>query len=232
MCLIENSCGLLLRSSFCGTAVLDPPALKFCGVPPIGSTLKISRSGDITSLCTIKPWANYINKQRLSYSMSYYIIIRGPLGSGKSTVSSKLCKLLNAEHISIDRVLDEHNLTKDKERGYISQKSFKKANEIVVPKIKDILKSGKLVVIDGNFYWKSQIDDLIERLKHTHRVFTLTAPVEVCIDRDIQRGKTHGEAAARVVHKKSTEFTYGTVIDITQPLEKAIKEILSHLPKA
>ena len=35
--------------------MLDPPALKFCGVPPFGSTLKISRSGDITSLYPINP---------------------------------------------------------------------------------------------------------------------------------------------------------------------------------
>lgn len=163
--------------------------------------------------------------------MSYYIIIRGPLGSGKSTISNELCKRIHAEHISIDKVLDEHNLTKDKEEGYISQKSFKKANKIIIPKIKEILNKGKPVIIDGNFYWKSQIDDLIEQLKYPHYVFTLKTPVEVCIDRDVQRGKTHGENNVRVVHKKSTEFTYGTVIDMMQPFEKAIKEIISYLPK-
>ena len=31
--------------------------------------------------------------------MSYFIIIRGPLGSGKTTISKQLSKLLNAEHI-------------------------------------------------------------------------------------------------------------------------------------
>ena len=71
--------------------------------------------------------------------MSYYIIIRGPLGCGKSTLAERVAKMLKAEYIAIDRVLDEHDLTKDKEAGYISQKSFKKANEIVALKAKKLL---------------------------------------------------------------------------------------------
>ena len=44
--------------------------------------------------------------------MSYYIIIRGPLGCGKSTISSLLAKKLDAEHISVDIILEENNLTR------------------------------------------------------------------------------------------------------------------------
>jgi len=97
--------------------------------------------------------------------MVYYIIIRGPLGCGKSTIAEKLVKKLNAEYIAIDKVLDEHNLTNEKEAGYISQKSFIRANEIVAPKAKKFLEKGSAVIFDGNFYWKSQVDDLIKRLK-------------------------------------------------------------------
>lgn len=145
--------------------------------------------------------------------MAYYIIIRGPLGCGKSTVSKELAKELNAEHISVDRVLDEYNLTKNREDGYISQKSFFKANEITAPKAKHILEKGRPIIFDGNFYWKSQIDDLISRLNYPHYVFTLKAPVETCISRDEERRKTHGEDAARAVYKKSTSFKYGIPIE-------------------
>ena len=100
--------------------------------------------------------------------MEYYIIIRGPLGCGKSTISKALAKRLKAEHFAVDRILDEFNLTKDKEKGYISQKSFFKANEIIAERAKKILDDGRSVVFDGNFYWKSQIDDLISRLDYTH----------------------------------------------------------------
>jgi len=163
--------------------------------------------------------------------MCFYVIIRGPLGCGKSTISKELSKRLKAKHLSMDRVLDKNNLTKDWEDGYISQKSFIKANEIAVPKVKQILEKGKPVIFDGNFYHKSQIDDLIKRLKFPHYVFTLKAPLEVCISRDSKRSKTHGKDAAEAVYKKSTEFNYGTVIDINRPLNECIKDIISYLPK-
>src|SRR3989344_6810955 len=109
--------------------------------------------------------------------MSYYILIRGPLGCGKSTLAERVAKKLKAEYIAIDRVLDEHDLTKDKEAGYISQKSFIKANEIIALKAAKFLGKGVPIVFDGNFYWRSQIDDLITRLDFPHYVFTLKAPL-------------------------------------------------------
>ena len=163
--------------------------------------------------------------------MVFYIIIRGPLGCGKSTTAKRLSKILKAKYFAIDKVLDEYDLTKDKEEGYISQKSFKKANEIIAPRAKDALDKKKLIIFDGNFYWKSQIEDLISRLNFQHYVFTLKAPLEVCIRRDIERGKTHGEDATKVVFKKSTEFNYGIVININRPLNVCLKEIISYLPK-
>lgn len=102
---------------------------------------------------------------------SFFIIIRGSLGCGKSTIAKILTKKLNAKYVAIDRVLDKYNLTKDKEQGYISQKSFIKANEIITPKSKRTLDSGVSVVFDGNFYWKSQIDDLLQRLDFPHYVY-------------------------------------------------------------
>lgn len=162
--------------------------------------------------------------------MSYYIIIRGPLGCGKSTVAKKLAEKLNAEYFEIDRILDENNLTKDTEDGYISQKSFVKANEIAVSKAKNFLEKDKPVVFDGNFYWKSQVDDLIKRLNFPRYIFTLKAPLEICIERDREREKTHGEAAVRAVYKKSTAFDYGISIDVTKSLDEAVDEIISHLP--
>jgi predicted kinase len=160
-----------------------------------------------------------------------YIIIRGPLGCGKSTISEELAQKLGAEHISMDRVLDDCNLTDDEEDGYISQKSFKKANEIIAPKAQKILEAGKTIIFDGNFYWKSQIEDLINRLEYPHQVFTLKAPLDVCIDRDSKRNKTPVEGAAKAVYKKSTEFEYGNVVNVDRPLEECVEEILSYILK-
>jgi adenylate kinase family enzyme len=157
----------------------------------------------------------------------YYIIIRGPLGIGKSTIAERLSKELNAEHIEIDRVLDEFK--KEWEEGYISQKSFIKANGIAARRAKALLDRKRPVIFDGNFYHMSQIEDLIGRLDYPHHVFTLTAPLKVCIERDSKRSKTHGRDAAKVVYRKSTEFRYGTDVDATKPVAKIIKEMVSNL---
>ncbi len=163
--------------------------------------------------------------------MVFYVIIRGPLGCGKTTISERLSKILKAEHIAIDRVLDDHNLTKDKEDGYISERSFLRANVIILPKAKSFLEKGVPVIFDGNFYRKSQVDDLIKKLDFPHYIFTLKAPLEVCIGRDSKRPKPHGKDAAQAVYKKSTEFDSGIVIGVNRSLEECIKEIISHLQK-
>jgi len=164
--------------------------------------------------------------------VAYFILIRGSLGIGKSTIAKRLSKILNAGYFAVDRVLDEHDLTKEWEEGYISQKSFLKANKIIIPKAKKLLDKGALVIFDGNFYWKSQIDDLIKKLDYPSYIFTLKAPLDVCIERDSKRKKAHGKDAAMAVYKKSTEFDCGKSIDISKKsINQAVKEILSYLPK-
>lgn len=164
--------------------------------------------------------------------MSYYIIIRGPLGSGKSTIAERLSQMLNGKYIAIDRILDQHSLTKDKEEGYVSQRSFLKANKIVIPEAKNFLKKNIPVIFDGNFYWKSQIENLVNKLNYPYYVFTLKAALEVCIKRDSKRKKTHGKDAVEAVYRKSTEFDYGIIIDIgNKIIDQTLKEILNHLPK-
>ncbi|MBW3023019.1 AAA family ATPase [Candidatus Woesearchaeota archaeon] len=163
--------------------------------------------------------------------MTYYIIIRGPLGCGKSTIAKKVAQEIKAKYFSVDKVLEENNLEDDREEGYISQKSFLKANEILAEKSIKFLNSETPVVFDGNFYWKSQIEDLISRLKFKNSVFTLKAPLEVCIERDKGRGVSYGNDAAEAVYKKTAEFDYGTVIDLTKTEEECVKKIISYLSK-
>jgi len=159
----------------------------------------------------------------------FYVIIRGPLGCGKSTISETLSKDLKGKHIEVDRVLDENQLTEDKEDGYISQKSFIKANEIIAKRSNELIRNGTPVVYDGNFYWESQIKDLIEKLDYPHYVFTLKCPLDICIDRDGRRDNPHGEEATRAVFDKSNSFDIGININVVQDINKVIKEIKSHI---
>src|SRR3989344_9382950 len=145
--------------------------------------------------------------------MSFYVIIRGPLGCGKSTIAKALPKRLNAKYLDIDKILEDNKLEEWK-NGYISKESFSKANEIAAPKAKKYLEKGLPAVFDGNFYYKSQIEDLIKRLDFPHYAFTLKAPLSVCIERDSKRKEPHGKDAAEVVYAKTTEFDYGIIIDV------------------
>lgn len=157
--------------------------------------------------------------------MSYFLIIRGPLGCGKSTVSKQLAAELGAMYIAVDDVLETRDLTGEKEDGYISQKSFQKANEIIAPGARKSMEAGKPVIFDGNFYWQSTIEDLLGRLPYPHHIFTLSAPLAVCIERDSVRQPAHGKDAATVVYDKTMSFSYGTEIDATQSIEEIIEEI-------
>lgn len=165
--------------------------------------------------------------------MVYFIIIRGPLGCGKTTIAKKLAKKLNAKYISIDLVLKKNSLDKiNQKAGCILAKNFIRANEIILPEIKKQLSKGNIIIFDGCFYHKQQIKHLIKNLKHRHYIFTLKAPIEACIERDRKREKAYGEDAARAVHKLVSRRDYGVNIDLSKSIGKPVKEILSNLPRA
>lgn len=164
--------------------------------------------------------------------MSYCIILRGPLGCGKTTIAKRLAQDLHAEHILIDEVLDEHGLNQaDPDGGGISVASFVKANEIVLPHAKEMLERGRVVIFDGCFYHKGAIEHLISSLPYPHYTFTLKAPVEICVERDKGRSRTYGEDAARVVHMFVSQFDYGIPVDASGPPEDTINAIRVQLPK-
>jgi predicted kinase len=156
--------------------------------------------------------------------MSYFVLVRGPLGVGKSTVSKGLAKEIDAAYISVDRILDEQDLWYS---GRLSE--FLRVNKFAAERAGHWLRKGTPVVLDGNFYWKSQIRDLVDRLDHPHFIFTLKAPLSVCIKRDAGREKTHGSQAAGEVYAKSTRFDYGTAVDAVKPIERVVSEIVSHI---
>ncbi|MBI2411205.1 MAG: AAA family ATPase [Candidatus Kerfeldbacteria bacterium] len=86
--------------------------------------------------------------------MNKLIVIRGPLGVGKTTISKIVAQKLHAEYLSLDEIIDSNNLAGDEG---IPFESFLKANEIIF----DIAsKNSNCFVIDGCFYYQEQIDDL------------------------------------------------------------------------
>jgi predicted kinase len=165
--------------------------------------------------------------------MSYYVIIRGPAGVGKTTVAKAVAKRINARYISLDKILHE----KDRgpvEGGQINEQSFIRVNRVVIPKTKKLLKQGKNVVLDGNFYYKYHLEDLIRKVNQQHFIFTLDAPVSVCISRDANRARKKdriGEKEVRTVHRLTNRFSFGTTINTGNKSGKEVeREIMKGLP--
>ncbi len=162
--------------------------------------------------------------------MSYFLIIRGPLGVGKSTVAKKLARILSAELVPIDLVLEKHGLEKIKD-DYVPA-DFIKANELVLLEVKEKLRQEKIIIFDGNFYFKEQIEHLIKNLATPYYIFTLKDPLEICLERDSKRKRSYGKAATTGVYRLASSFDYGTIIDTEQKtINQVANEILSFLPK-
>jgi shikimate kinase len=156
------------------------------------------------------------------------IILRGPLGIGKTTISLALAKQLEAEYFSIDKAIEEYGLDR-KDSNFVPE-DFIKANNFILPKAKDFLGKGKSVIFDGNFYFLEQIEHLIENIEEKVYIFDLKADLETCIKRDKERQKAYGEQAAKDVHELVSRFNYGIQINTQgKTKEEVLNEILAQL---
>lgn len=156
--------------------------------------------------------------------MKKLIIIRGPLGVGKTTVSKILSQSLHIKYLSLDQIIDDNNL--DGTDG-ITLENFLKANEI----IREIANKNKnSFIIDGCFYYQEQIDDLKKKFNDDITIITLTADVEKCIERDSKRKKVYGEDSARFIHEVTSKIQAGYEIDNNNlTIEETVKKIMEKL---
>jgi|SRR3989344_4435832 len=157
----------------------------------------------------------------------YFVIIRGPAGVGKSTISRLLAKKIKADVVHFDEVMEKLKLDYMEGEKWIPLFKFLKADKIVIPRFKKILKN-KNLIIDGNFYHEKQIKDLIKNLKSKHYIFTLKADLDECIKRDEKRKNKLGKKAVKDVYKLVSKFDNGIIIDVNNKNSKDIvKEILN-----
>lgn len=154
------------------------------------------------------------------------IIIRGPLGVGKSTVAKAVAEKIGGVYISVDQMLEDNGLDKTVEGEGIPLANFLKANEIIVQEAQQAHNQGTPTVIDGNFYFKEQMEELVKMLGDGVISFTLKASMETCITRDASRPKPYGEDAVRAVHMLVSAFDHGIIINTdTQTAEETIEAI-------
>lgn len=153
------------------------------------------------------------------------IVIRGPLGVGKTTIAKLLAEKIEAEYISLDQIMKNNNLEGE---DSISVDNYLQANNIISKIIKD---SKKSFIIDGCFYHQKQIDNLKNKFPNI-TFFSLISSVEKCIERDSQRKKVYGKESARYVHMITTKIKEGHEVDNTNlSIPKTLDKILEILNK-
>ena len=162
---------------------------------------------------------------------AFLVIVRGPLGAGKSALSRRLAEELGGVVISIDQILMDRDLGRWGS-VYITLDSFLTANRYAAEAVDRVLGNGRPAVVDGNFYWREAIDDLLRRIPCPSATLTLDVGLEECVARDALRVPSLGEEAARLVYAKVTSFDYGTRLDATPPLENVVQAALGLLRDA
>jgi|HubBroStandDraft_1064217.scaffolds.fasta_scaffold26006_2 predicted kinase len=165
-------------------------------------------------------------RDRSTRTAGYYLILRGPLGSGKSTVAKALARSIRGKVVHLDGLAD-----KNWDGG--SARMFLRGNVALERTARPLLARGIPVIFDGCFYWKSQIRDLESRLPFAHETFTLKVPLAVCIDRDRRRSPNpSGPVQAGIVFRKVTRFEWGLPVDGLQSVALQVRSIKSRLPAA
>lgn len=155
--------------------------------------------------------------------MKKLIIIRGPLGVGKTTIATSLAQKFDATYVSVDQIIDDHMLVPSDADG-VPLESFLQANQIIRDRVENV--AGP-VIVDGCFYYREQIDDLVKTFVGDVGIITLLTSVETCIKRDSERDHVYGEDAARFVHMVTTEIHEGHEIDTTHlTIEETVERVL------
>lgn len=160
------------------------------------------------------------------------IIIRGPLGVGKSTLGKILSERMGAKLYSVDDLLKEAGFDRiDPKLGCIPLVNFLAIQEDILSDIKKQL-SKHSVIVEGSFYYKDQIDFFFKSLQENPSVITIKADLETCIERDKKRKLSHGVGAVTSIYNLVSKFDDGLVLDIEgKPRDFIVETIQKWLKK-
>ncbi|MGB8780800.1 MAG: adenylyl-sulfate kinase [Candidatus Bathyarchaeia archaeon] len=158
-------------------------------------------------------------KQRTSARPGWCVWVTGLPGSGKSVVSEALLKLLDQKGIHAQLlVVDALRKVLTPNPSYsLEERDTVYATLVYFAEL--LTENGVNVVIDATGNLRRFRDDARKRIPKFIEVY-LECPMEVCIDREAKRGKTH--LAPRKIYSRGLKGEAPTVPGIGQPYEPPV----------
>lgn len=145
--------------------------------------------------------------------MSFVVILRGPAGVGKSTISNKLKeKIQNAVHVDIDKF--KHMISKES-----SNVRTNIAHKIGICFLQELIKNGFSIVVEEIFredYYKELVKLFEDSNCLVTKVF-ISAPLEIVIQRDQRRTeKIKGTEVITKLWKEIQPIDEDIILDSSQ----------------
>ncbi len=146
------------------------------------------------------------------------------MAAGKSTIAKSLAPMIKADLLQVDVTMEKNNLTKTED---YTVEDFLNINKYLIQEAQALPGT---VVIEGNFYYQEQIDDLRYNLDPDLQVFTLQASLQTCLKRNSQRKNPYTIDAVWAVYKLSSKIKSGINIETdNKGMNEVCQEIFAKL---
>lgn len=158
---------------------------------------------------------------------NFVIIIRGPIGVGKSTISGLLeRKLANTNHVDVDKI-------KHKLGGRPSESRTSRAHQIARQRVRSLIKQKKNIIIEEIFRWNdySAMKKLVKNINYHIVKIYLKAPLDVLIKRDQARIVKHkGHEIVKEFYKKIRPVDEDLNLDTSKmSKQKLVSSIIKYI---
>ena len=164
------------------------------------------------------------------------IILIGFMGSGKSTISKELSKILNLKNIDMDCEIE--NKTKLKINEIFEKYGEEYFRKLETKMLKEIINNDNIIISTGGGIISSTIN--LETLKNTHKVIFLDANEQTIINnlkneinsRPLLKNSTNIEQTIKnLIDQRYNKYMYvaDKVIDVNKKnINEIIKEIINY----
>ncbi|MEK6963590.1 MAG: hypothetical protein AABX70_04130 [Nanoarchaeota archaeon] len=157
-----------------------------------------------------------------------YVLIRGPIGVGKTSVAKRFSNLLSLDcypsfFIEFDRFRRELGIG---EPTYLNKRV---GTFLLVERMNQLIQKGSLPVVEGVFY-EGNMNHLRRNITGLALLIKLMAPLDICIERDQRR--TYPRGVERVVPVwNSLQHTVVSEVSInteTRTIEEIVDDVYLH----